>query len=76
MRQSVDRIARQSEPAARLMTLDRLADVYAISRTVAYELLSEGKIDSVKLGRRRLVKVESVETFIATLDSAPPERSL
>jgi hypothetical protein len=54
----------------RLTTVAGLKQRYAISPTVAYELMNEGKIESLKLGRRRLIDVQSVERFIATLRQA------
>lgn len=42
----------------------------AIGRTKLYELLDNGAIKSVKIGRRRLVVSESLDAFIDLLASA------
>lgn len=36
-----------------------------IGRTRTYALISEGKLESVKLGKRRLVMVSSIHALIA-----------
>jgi len=35
-----------------------------ITRTAVYGLIAEGKIDSIKVGKRRLVIVDSYERFV------------
>jgi excisionase family DNA binding protein len=37
-----------------------------VGRTVLYELLSEGKLDSITLGRRRLITTESIRRLVST----------
>jgi hypothetical protein len=51
----------------RLITFEQLWNIYRISRTSGYELIAGGQIDSVKIGRRRLIDVPSVETFVESL---------
>jgi excisionase family DNA binding protein len=41
-----------------------------ISRTAVYELITAGKIKTVKIGRRRLIPSEAIEGFIAGLTAA------
>ena len=41
--------------------------VYPISHARLYELLNQGHIKSVKLGRARLISVDSIEAFLARL---------
>jgi len=51
----------------RLLSIPRAARELGVCRTVVYELLRDGKIKSVKIGRRRLIPHDAVEAFIATL---------
>jgi excisionase family DNA binding protein len=39
-----------------------------ISAPTLYKMLREGKLDSIKIGRRRMITIESIERFL----SAPP----
>ena len=36
----------------------------AIGRTTLYQMLNEGDLQSVMIGTRRLIKIESIEDFI------------
>ena len=38
-----------------------------VSRSLTYELLSAGSLRSVKLGKRRLVEIASIDEFAASL---------
>lgn len=40
---------------------------FGIARTKLYELIREGDIEAVKLGRRTLIRTESVRAFIDRL---------
>lgn len=40
---------------------------FGIARTKLYELIREGDIEAVKLGRRTLIRAESVRAFIDRL---------
>ncbi|WP_374294514.1 helix-turn-helix domain-containing protein [Sphingomonas sp.] len=40
------------------------ARAIGIGRVTLYKLMTEGKIDSVLVGRRRLVKVESIRALV------------
>jgi excisionase family DNA binding protein len=37
-----------------------------VGRTVLYELLSQGKLDSITLGRRRLITTESIRRLVSS----------
>ena len=43
-----------------------------ISRSKFYELLNAKEIESVKVGRRRLVRVADLDRWLASLPSQPP----
>ena len=47
-----------------LLTINQVAQLLGIGRTSTYELVMSGQIQSVKLGRRRLVPRSSVEGYV------------
>jgi excisionase family DNA binding protein len=53
-----------------LHDLDETADLLSISRRVVDRLVRDGEIDSVKLGRRRLVPHEALTDYIERLVAA------
>ena len=53
-----------------LHDLDEAADLLSISRRVVDRLISDGELDSVKVGRRRLVSHEALEAYVARLAAA------
>jgi excisionase family DNA binding protein len=50
----------------RLLSIRQAARELGVCRSVIYELLRDGKIKSVKIGRR-LISRDAIEAFIATL---------
>jgi len=40
------------------------ARAYGLSRTTLYKLLSEGRLQSVKIGRRRLILRDSLDALL------------
>lgn len=53
-----------------LHDLDETAELLSISRRVVDRLIKDGEIDTVKLGRRRLVPHEALEDYVARLVAA------
>ena len=63
-----------TEPRPRLFLRDRLdpkactvrdaCRATGLGKTTIYELISQGKLKSVAIGRRRLVLVESIEALL------------
>lgn len=46
-----------------------IADALSLSglgRTKLYELINDGMLETVKIGRRRLIKMESLERLLTT----------
>lgn len=39
-----------------------------IGRTNLYSLISSGKLESVKIGKRRLVRVQSIHALVESVD--------
>jgi excisionase family DNA binding protein len=50
-----------------LVTVEEAAWLLRIGRTTAYELVMSGKIQSVKVGRRRLVVREGIQDYVDEL---------
>jgi excisionase family DNA binding protein len=40
------------------------AQTLSIGRTSVYELIKDGKLDTIKMGRRRLVSVASIKRLV------------
>lgn len=53
-----------------LHDLDEAADLLSVSRRVVESLIREGDLDSVKLGRRRLVPHDALQAYVARLVEA------
>jgi excisionase family DNA binding protein len=56
----------KNEPPPRLLSIRQAARELGICRTGTYALLRDGKIKSVKIGRR-LIPRDAIEAVIATL---------
>jgi excisionase family DNA binding protein len=52
------------EPLA--YSINETARALSLGRTSIYAMIADGRLEAVKLGRRRLVKAESVRRLIAT----------
>jgi excisionase family DNA binding protein len=55
-----------SDPSL-LLTVEETAALLRLGRTQTYELVMRGKIQSVKIGRRRLVIRDSLQDFVSQL---------
>ncbi len=51
-------------PNSVLLTAGETAKVLRISERLVWRLIAEGSIASVRIGRRRLVPREAIETFV------------
>lgn len=56
-----------SRPMPRLLAIKQAIYELGISRTALYELIEDGRLKTVKIGRRRLVPIEAIEELIAGL---------
>lgn len=56
--------------SARLLSIQEAAATLNIGRTKVYDLMNSGDLKTVKLGRRRLVPIESVRGLIDRLSAA------
>jgi excisionase family DNA binding protein len=59
--------ARSAKAVPYLLSIKQAIYELGISRTALYELIADEKLKTVKIGRRRLVPLESIEAFIADL---------
>jgi excisionase family DNA binding protein len=53
-----------------LYTVDEAAEALRLSRSALYELIRSGQLRTVKCGRRRLVPVEALAEYVASLGTA------
>ena len=63
---AVDRWERNSGPSV-LLTVEEAAELLRLGRTTTFELVMRGDIQSVKIGRRRLVVREGLDRYVAEL---------
>ena len=55
------------EPAGLLLTVEEAARRLRIGRTLIYQLISSGELESVKVGRLRRVPADCLPEYVATL---------
>jgi excisionase family DNA binding protein len=56
-----------------MCTVEEAARLLGVSRTLTYRLIKDGQLLSIKIGKRRLVPMTSLESFIAEqINSAKP----
>lgn len=60
----------EQQEATLLVGIEEAARLLAISRTKTYELIAAGKLDAVKLGRRRMVRRDSLNDYVGSLTDA------
>jgi excisionase family DNA binding protein len=54
-----------------LLTVEEAARRLRIGRTLVYQLISSGKLESVKVGRLRRVPAECLPAYVTTLRRTP-----
>src|SRR5437867_10769005 len=54
-----------------LVTVEEAADALGIGRSLMFELIGSGEVQSLKLGRRRLVPVTALRDWLATRLATP-----
>src|SRR3954470_18806088 len=59
-----------SAPGPEAMAVPVACRVLGISRTKLYELMGDGSLPSVKIGRRRLVRLEAARNMLASMERA------
>lgn len=56
--------AEPTAPAPTLLTVTETAELLRCGQTMVYQLIKDGRLASVKIGRRRLVRASAVAEFI------------
>lgn len=68
-------IAMSGEKARRrLLSVDQVAHTLSIGRRQVYRLLDAGRLESVWIGRRRLVLATSVDAYVEQLRAEAEQR--
>jgi excisionase family DNA binding protein len=57
------------DTAAEALSVEEAASAAGVSRTFLYERISSGELPTIKLGKRRLVRVEALRRWLASLES-------
>jgi excisionase family DNA binding protein len=57
----------QCQPLA--VSVEQAADQAGVSRTFLYERISSGELPTIKLGKRRLVRVEALRRWLLSLET-------
>jgi excisionase family DNA binding protein len=52
------------------LSIKSTCDALSVGRTKVYELIGDGRLETVRLGSKRLVKAASVRAFAASLEQA------
>lgn len=69
--QSIPSLGNDENEPLRLVSVKRAADLLGeITPREVYNLFNDGELESVKLGRRRLVVVESIDAYVTRLRDA------
>ncbi|MGH9097371.1 MAG: helix-turn-helix domain-containing protein [Acidimicrobiales bacterium] len=56
-----------------LLTVEQAGEVLSLGRTVVYELMARGLIESVAVGRSRRIPAEALTAFVEVLRHGPGE---
>ena len=63
------------QPEALLLTVEEAAELLVISRSLMYELIRDGSIATIHIGRLRRVPRESLTAYITERARRPTNRS-
>ena len=55
------------QAAPQLLSVDDTCATLGIGRSLVYQLIAAGELDSVHVGRRRLVPARAVDDYVARL---------
>lgn len=59
----------------KLYDIDGVTEVTNLGRTTVFALIKEGKLRSVKVGRRRMIPATALDEFIAELEEEQTSNS-
>ena len=57
-------------PQRRVLRVEEAAELLGVGRSLAYDLIRDGRLRSFKVGSRRLVPVAAVDELLDTLGGA------
>ena len=60
---------RAGAPGRLLYSVEEAADLLGIGRTFMFRLLATGEIESVKIGRRRMISRDALDGYVDRLQS-------
>ena len=46
-------------------SIEEVADLTGISRSLVYDMMSAGRLEYIKVGRRRIITVQQLDTFLS-----------
>jgi excisionase family DNA binding protein len=58
-----------------LLRVEEAAERLGIARTLMYQLVREGQVESVRVGRLRRIPVQCLEDYIEDLRTRPSQKS-
>jgi excisionase family DNA binding protein len=58
-------------PDRLMLTVEEAAERLGIGRTLMYELITAGEVESVRIGRLRRVPTDALSTFVLRLRDSP-----
>ncbi|WP_341786591.1 helix-turn-helix domain-containing protein [Sphingopyxis panaciterrae] len=58
------RATREASLTQYTTSISQAAKALSLGRTSIYALINEGRLDTIKIGRRRLIKVESIRDLL------------
>lgn len=64
LRQAIDRSGEPKPSRDAMLTVREACEYLRISKWTLYRFIQAGKLSSVKLGRRRLIRMQSIQEFI------------
>jgi excisionase family DNA binding protein len=64
---AIDKRGAGAAEAARLLSIKEACRILGLSRTTLYGQLASGRLRSVTVGRRRFIRHDAIEEFIAGL---------
>ena len=56
-------------PERLLLTVEEAGAVLGVGRSLMYELIARGDIETVRVGRLRRIRPEALHTYVATLSA-------
>ena len=57
-------------------SIEEAAQSLGVGRTTVYDLMNSGDLESVKVGRRRIIPVDAVSAFLAARRAAAAEMAI